>query len=130
MSVRVGASLQISGDQAEAQWLAVLFVDNSVPFTRVLSSLAIDTRGDQAGNTYTAAGSGVFGQNLQFAVSFSTFDHYPCGMQACPSNASGTGTAHAIANLHWQGFTVKDQHGNAAPFTSCSATGTDWTSGK
>ena len=132
MSVRVNAALQISGDQAEAQWLAVLFANGgeATPFTGVLSSLAIDTRGDLTGGTYTASGSGIFGQNQLFSVSFSTFDHYPCGMHTCPSSASGTGTAHAIANLHWQGFTVKDQQGNAVPFTSCSATGTDWTSAK
>jgi hypothetical protein len=132
MSVRVDAVLQISGDQAEAQWLADLSADGGVstPFTGVLSSLAIETRGDLTGGTYSASGSGVFGQNFSFEVTFNAFEHYPCGMHTCPSTASGTGTGHAVANLHWQGFTVKDQQGNAVPFTSCSATGTDWTSAK
>jgi hypothetical protein len=132
MSVRVNAALQISGDQAEAQWVAVLFANGggATSFTGVLSTLAVDSRGDLAGGTYTASGSGIFGQNFLFDASFEAYEHYPCGMQTCPSSASGTGKAHTLANLHWQGFTVKDQQGNAVPFTSCSASGTDWTSPK
>jgi hypothetical protein len=54
----------------------------------------------------------------------------PLLLSALLAACGGTGAAHALANLHWQGFTVKDQQGNAVPFTSCSASGTDWATPK
>ncbi len=128
ISVRVTASSDVSGDRARTFWnLNSTFPFQGLDHNGNRSTIAGQTSGDLSGGTYTVTAPIRLGAPTPFAVQFSASVNIACAAnEPCPP-PSLTGAGHIDAMFQWLGITdVRDQMGNAAAFTVCSASGANW----
>lgn len=136
-SMRVTASMGVSGDRAAAIWTlsANPFVfSGQAPPHGFLSTVPVpgQTSGDLPGGTYavTIPSSSPFarlGQPFLLDVTFSATVGVACKSgEPCPPPGL-TGSGHVQGTFQWLGIKdVKTAAGNSVPFTVCSASGANW----
>jgi len=136
-SMRVTASMGVSGDRAAALWTLsaspFVFAGQASPHG-FLSTVPVpgQTSGDLSGGTYavTIPSSSPFarlGQPFLLDVTFSATVGVACGSdEPCPPPGL-TGSGHVEGTVQWLGIqSVRTAAGNSVPFTVCSASGANW----